>query len=64
MECFVKNTRKWIYRLYFNSSKKSITIADENKKEVRYYIVNLNDIYKYKNELAEALNTYLDKVEV
>lgn len=64
MEYFVKNTIKWIYRLYFNSSKKSITIADENKKEVRYYIVNLNDIYKYKNELAEALNRYLEKVEV
>ena len=64
MEYFVKNTIKWIYRLYFNSSKKSITIADENKKVVRYYIVNLNDIYKYKNELAEALNRYLEKVEV
>ncbi len=61
---YKKNTRKWICRLYFNSSKKSITIADENKKEVRYYIVNLNDIYKYKNELAEALNRYLEKVEV
>ena len=64
MEYFVKSARKWIYRLYFNSSKKGITIADENKKEVRYYIVNLNDIYKYKNELAEALNRYLEKVEV
>lgn len=61
---YKNNTRKWICRLYFNSNKKSITIADENKKEVRYYIDNLNDIYKYKNELAESLNRYLEKVEV
>lgn len=61
---YKNNTRKWICRLYFNSNKKSITIADENKKEVRYYIESLNDIYKYKNELIESLNRYLDEVEI
>lgn len=60
---YKNNTRKWICRLYFNSSKKSITIADKNKKEVRYYIENLNDIYKYKNELIESLNRYLVEIE-
>ena len=48
----------------FKPSKFEIINLVENKKEVRYYIVNLNDIYKYKNELAEALNRYLEKVEV
>lgn len=61
---YKNNTRKWICRLYFNSSKKSITIADENKKEVRYYIENLNDIYKYKSEIIVSLNRYLQEVEV
>lgn len=58
------NTRKWICRLYFNSAKKSITISDENKKEVRYYIESISDIYKYKNELLNSLDKYLEKVDV
>lgn len=57
------NTRKWVCRLYFNSSKKSITISDENKKEVRYYIENISDIYKYKNEILNALDKYLEKAD-
>lgn len=51
-------------RLYFNSSKKSITISDEDKREVRYYIDNVSDIYKYKNELLKSLGKYLDKTDV
>lgn len=46
-----------------NSSKKSITISDENKREVRYYIENISDIYKYKNELLSSLDKYLEKVD-
>lgn len=57
---YKNNTRKWICRLYFNSSKKSIIIPDENKKEVRYYIETLNDIYKYKNELLEVVSKFLE----
>ncbi|SCH68531.1 Uncharacterized conserved protein [uncultured Clostridium sp.] len=57
------NIRKWICRLYFNSAKKSITISDENKKEVRYYIENISDIYKYKNELLNSIDKYLEKVD-
>lgn len=60
---YKNNTRKWICRLYFNSAKKSITISDENKKEIRYYIENISDIYKYKNELLNSLDKYLEKVD-
>lgn len=60
---YQNNTRKWICRLYFNSSKKSLTISDDNKKEVRYYIENTSDIYKYKNELINAIEKYLGKVD-
>lgn len=61
---YKNNTRKWICRLYFNSNKKSIVIAGEDKKATRYYIENINDIYKYKNELIESLNGYLQEVEI
>lgn len=61
---YKNNTRKWICRLYFNSGKKSIVIASEDKKATRYYIENINDIYKYKNELTESLNRYLQEVEI
>ena len=47
------NIRKWICRLYFNSSKKSITISDENKREVRYYIENNKDLFSF------AVNVFL-----
>lgn len=57
------NTRKWLCRLYFNSSKKSITIANENKKVVRHYIENISDIYKYKNELLSSIEKYLEKAD-
>ncbi|WP_371025368.1 type I restriction endonuclease [Paraclostridium ghonii] len=61
---YQNNTRKWVCRLYFNSSKKSITISDENKKEIRYYIENISDIYKYKNELLNSIDKYIEKVNV
>ena len=58
------NSRKWICRLYFNSSKKSIVISDENKNGIRYYIENVNEIYKYKQEIINSLDKYLKKVEI
>lgn len=61
---YKNNVRKWICRFYFDSSKKSIIISDENKDEVRYYIENVRDIYNYKNELLYSLSKYLEKVEV
>lgn len=60
----VQYNGKWICRLYFNSSKKSIFIPNEDKIGVRYRIDNVSDIYKYKNELLKSLNNYLDKSEV
>lgn len=56
---YQNNTRKWICRLYFNGSKKSIVVPDEEKNGTRYYIEILSDIYKYKNELHEAIRRYI-----
>lgn len=46
---------KWICRLYFNSSKKYITIPNEQKKEVRYDIENVYDIEKLKDQILEIV---------
>lgn len=56
---YKNNVRKWICRLYLNPTKKSIVIPDENKKENRYYIEALDDIYKYTELLIESLNRYV-----
>ncbi len=45
---------KWICRLYFNSSKKYITIPNEQKKEVRYDIEDVYDIEKLKDQILEV----------
>lgn len=57
---FKNNTRKWICRLYFNSSKKSILISGENKAADRYPVESISDIYKYKNELIESLKRCME----
>jgi len=51
------NNRKWICRLHFNSERnKYIGIHIKEKEETRFDIENVEDIYKYKNELIEATN--------
>lgn len=50
---------KWICRVYLKENVKYLTIADENKSEVRYEINNVIDIYKIKDKLIERLNVFL-----
>lgn len=45
---------KWICRLYLNSSKKFITLPNEQKKEVRYDIENVYDIENLKEQILEV----------
>lgn len=54
-------SNKWICRLYLKRIDKCLAIPDksDNKKEVRFPIKSLADIYKYKNELAESLKMRL-----
>ena len=49
---------KWICRICLKESVKYIIIADKNKKETRYDIDNINDIYKLKPELLKRLNQF------
>lgn len=53
------NTRKWICRFYLNYKKKYITIADENKNEIKHFIDSIEDIYQYADDIKESLKKYL-----
>lgn len=54
------NTRKWIARIVINDSQITLIIPDENKSEIRNKLDSINDIDKYKNELLEVLNRYIE----
>ncbi len=55
------NNRKPICRLHFNNTnKKSIAFIDENKKENKVEIKDLNEIYKYSARLKATVEIYED----
>ena len=51
---------KWICRVYLKESIKYIIIPDKDKKDVKYEIENVSDIYKFKNELLTRLKTFVN----
>lgn len=52
------NNRKPICRLHFNRAQKYIGIFDDEKKEVRHPIDNLDDIFSYSDELKKTASSY------
>jgi predicted type IV restriction endonuclease len=46
--------RQTICRLWFNGEKKYLGIIDETKKETKYEIGKLDDIYKYSEQLIKV----------
>ena len=50
---------KWICRIYLKENVKFIIIPDENKKEIRYEITDITDIYKHKDQLIARLNSLI-----
>jgi hypothetical protein len=53
------NNRKPICRLYFNSAEhKRIAFIGDDKKETRLSVKSLDDIYKYSEQLIEAVAKY------
>ena len=56
------NNRKTICRLYLGGSKNHLTIPDDAKKEVRYDIQSLDEIYKYIDALLGSV-ARLEKVK-
>ena len=55
---YENNNRKPICRLNLDTKKKQLLIPDSNKKFFRYYIDNIIDIYKYKDNLLESVKRY------
>jgi hypothetical protein len=52
------NTRKPVCRLYLNGKKKYIGLFDNNKKESKAELANLDDIYNHSDKLIETLGFY------
>lgn len=52
------NNRKAVCRLYLNGGKKYIGLLDENKKETKYEIATLDEIYNYSTELLKTIENY------
>lgn len=55
------NNRKPLARLHFNRTQKYLGIFDENRKETRTPIGNIDDIYKHAKELRRVLAFYESK---
>lgn len=56
---FYKKQYQPICRLHFNNEQKYLGILDASKKETRYKIDSLDNIYDYENDILNAVNTYL-----
>lgn len=52
------NRLKTICRVYLNTSKKYLGIFDVNKKEVKYEIQTVDDIFKFSEHLFAVLRIY------
>ncbi|MGQ3132375.1 MAG: type I restriction endonuclease [Flavobacteriales bacterium] len=52
------NNRKTICRLYLNGTKKQLGIFDEQKKETKFELLSLDDLFTYSNQLVAAIDFY------
>lgn len=53
------NNRKPIVRLYFNSSKKYISVFGLEKKEEKISIAKMDDIFDYRERIVASVKNYL-----
>ena len=49
---------KWICRVFLKENAKFLIIPDKDKKEIRYEISTISDIYKFKSQLIDRLNSF------
>lgn len=52
------NNRKPLCRLHLNGNKKSISLFNENKREIKKLIQTIDDVYLFENELLETVGLY------
>lgn len=55
------SNRKTICRLRFNTSQKYLGIINENKKEEKIPVESVEDLYKYSEQLKNAVNSMVEK---
>lgn len=53
------NNRKPLCRMYLNKTQWSIGIIKEDKSEVKYKIISLDDIYQYQDDLKATASLYI-----
>jgi predicted type IV restriction endonuclease len=53
------NNRKPIARLYFNSSKKYISVFTSDKKEEKIPVATIDDIFDHRQKIIASANLYL-----
>lgn len=53
------NTWKWICRLFLDGSKKYFILPNEDKSENKIAINDIEDIYRYEQEMLNVLKRYL-----
>lgn len=53
------NNRKSICRLYLHSVRKYIGIIDDQKKEIKYEISTIDNIYEYSNHILSSLGNLI-----
>lgn len=58
------NNRKTICRLYLNGTKKQFVTLDEQKKEVKAEIANLDDIFNYSETLFKIVEAFDKSKEI
>lgn len=56
---YENNSRKWICRLVLNNVQKTLILPDENKKELKYPLTDIQDINNYSENLVKVGKRYL-----
>lgn len=51
---------KWICRVFLKENVKFVVIPDENKKDIRYEMSDVTDLYKLKEKLITRLNSFIN----
>ena len=55
LNMYIDKPSKTFMRLYFNSKKPFFVFYENNNEQERIYIENVNDLYKYKNEIISII---------
>ncbi|MBS4960711.1 MAG: type I restriction enzyme HsdR N-terminal domain-containing protein [Clostridiales bacterium] len=57
---YKNSVRKWIVRVISNESQITLIMPDENKKEIKVRVSNINDISLYQEYIIHALKRYIE----